>query len=200
MRIVGGAARGISLRVIRDPQLRPTTDRVRGAIFSMLEARDTVIDSRVLDLYAGTGAMAIEALSRGAAHAVCVERSERLCAVIRENASRAGVADRLETLSLPVERAIPTVQGPFDLVLMDPPYDQSEAILSTIAGLMESPLLLSDEAVLVAEQPSRAVLSLETPRLQEMLTRRYGDTTISMLRRRSESEDDNSAAEMRPMP
>ena len=157
-----------------------------------------MIESRVLDLYAGTGAMAIEALSRGADHAVCVERSARLCAVIRENASRAGVADRLETLSMPVERALPAVQGPFDLVLMDPPYDQSEAILSTIAGLMESALLLSDEAVVVAEQPSRAVLSLETPRLQEMLTRRYGDTTISVLRRRIESEDNNSATESRP--
>ena len=196
MRIVGGAARGISLRVVRDPQLRPTTDRVRGAIFSMLEARDSVMESRVLDLFSGTGAMAIEALSRGADHAVCVERSARLCGVIRENASRAGVADRLDTLSMPVERAIPTLEGPFGLVLMDPPYEQSEVILSTITGLMEAPLLLSDLAVLVAEQPSRAVLSLETSRLEELLTRRYGDTTVSLLRRRSELQDEESATGM----
>ena len=125
MRVTAGSARGIELRAPQGWRGRPTTDRVRGAMFSMLEARETVKDRRVLDLFAGTGALGIEALSRGAASAVCVERGARECAVIRENGKRAGVADNLTVLAMPVAQSLSSLDGPFGLVFMDPPYDDS---------------------------------------------------------------------------
>ena len=151
----------------------------------MLEARETVRNRRVLDLFAGTGALGIEALSRGAASAVCVERSARQCAAIRENAERAGVADRLDVISMPVSRAITTLNGQFGLIFMDPPYEDTDAIPATIDALLSAPNLLSSAAVLVAEQPSRSPANLENVALEEIATRRYGDTMVSLLMKES---------------
>ena len=156
-------------------------------MFSMLEARESVRDRRVLDLFAGTGALGIEALSRGAASTVCVERSVRQCAVIRENADRAGLSDRLDVLSVPVSRALLTLEGPFDLVFMDPPYEDADAIPTTINALL-SQNLLSDDAIVVAEQPSRSPANLEAVALEEIVTRRYGDTLVSLLMKQSTGE------------
>ena len=147
----------------------------------MLEARETVKDRRVLDLFAGTGALGIEALSRGAASAVCVERGARECAVIRENAARAGVADAVTVLATPVARAIPALDGPFDLVFMDPPYADTDAIPTTIDMLLAAGGLLSDDAIIVAEQPSRSPIAFDAAALEEIAARRYGDTLISLL-------------------
>ncbi len=150
-------------------------------MFSMLEARETVKDRRVLDLFAGTGALGIEALSRGAASAVCVERGARESAVIRENAKRAGVADNLAVLAMPVARAIPSLDGPFDLVLMDPPYDDAEAIPATLKSLLAADDLLRDDAVIVVEQSSRNPADIGSLAIDEIATRRYGDTLVSLL-------------------
>ena len=157
-------------------------------MFSMLEARETVRDRRVLDLFAGTGALGIEALSRDAASAVCVERGARECAVIRENADRAGLSDRLDVLSMPVARAIPTLEGSFGLVFMDPPYEDTDAIPTTINALLSQDLL-SDDAIVVVEQPSRSPANLEAVALEEIATRRYGDTLVSLLMKQSTGED-----------
>ncbi len=147
----------------------------------MLEARETVKDRRVLDLYAGTGALGLEALSRGAASAVCVERGARECAVIRENAERAGAADAVTVLAMPVARAIPTLDGPFGLVFMDPPYDDSAAIPATLDALLAADGLLSDDAVIVVEHPSRSPAAFDAAALEEIAARRYGDTLVSLL-------------------
>ena len=150
-------------------------------MFSMLEARETVKDRRVLDLFAGTGALGIEALSRGAASAVCVERGARESAVIRENAKRAAVADNLTVLAMPVARAIPSLDGPFDLVFMDPPYDDAEAIPSTLEALLSANGVLHDDAVIVVEHPSRNPADLDGLAVEELAVRRYGDTLVSLL-------------------
>ena len=162
---------------------RPTTDRVRGAMFSMLEARETVKDRRVLDLFAGTGALGIEALSRGAASAVCVERGARECAVIRENAERAGVADNLTVLTMPVSQSLSSLEGPFGLVFMDPPYDDSETIPATLEALLAADGLLCDDAVIVVEQSRRNPADIGDLAIGEIATRRYGDTLVSLLMR-----------------
>ena len=153
----------------------------------MLEARESVRDRRVLDLFAGTGALGIEALSRDAASAVCVERGARECAAIRENAERAGLADGLTVLSMPVARAIPTLEGSFDLVFMDPPYEDTDAIPTTIDALLSQDLL-SDDAIVVVEQPSRSPANLEAVALEEIATRRYGDTLVSLLMKQATGE------------
>lgn len=154
----------------------------------MLEAREAVKDRRVLDLFAGTGALGIEALSRGAASAVCVERGARESAVIRENAKRAGVADDLTVLSMPVARAIPSLDGPFDLVFMDPPYDDSRTIPATLESLLAADDLLHDDAVIVVEQPSRNPAELGGLAVEELAVRRYGDTLVSLLKPRTSAE------------
>ena len=153
----------------------------------MLEARESVRDRRVLDLFAGTGALGIEALSRDAASAVCVERGARECAVIRENADRAGLADGLTVLSMPVSRALLTLEGSFDLVFMDPPDEDADAIPAAIDALL-SQGLLSDDAIVVVEQPSRSPANLEAVALEEIATRRYGDTLVSLLMKQSTGE------------
>ena len=154
----------------------------------MLEAREAVKDRRVLDLFAGTGALGIEALSRGAASAVCVERGARESAVIRENAKRAGVTDSLTVLAMPVARAIPSVDGPFDLVLMDPPYDDAEAIPSTLESLLAAPGVLHDDAIIVVEQPRRNPADLGGLAVEELVVRRYGDTLVSLLKPRASTK------------
>lgn len=147
----------------------------------MLEAREAVKDRRVLDLFAGTGALGIEALSRGAASAVCVERGARECAAIRENAERAGVADSLTVLAMPVAQSLASLDGPFDLVFMDPPYDDSETIPATLESLLATDELLHDDAVIVVEQSSRTLVDTRDLAIDEIATRRYGDTLVSLL-------------------
>lgn len=147
----------------------------------MLEAREAVKDRRVLDLFAGTGALGIEALSRGAASAVCVERGARECAAIRQNAKRAGVVDSLTVLAMPVARSLASLDEPFDLVFMDPPYDDAEAIPSTLDALLSADELLGDNAVIVLEHSSRNPADIRALAIDEIAARRYGDTLVSLL-------------------
>lgn len=179
MRIVGGRARGITLSSVRGSGLRPTTDRVRGAIFSMLEARQTLMEARGLDLYAGTGAIGIEALSRGASQVDFVEQSPKLCAVIRKNVSRAGFDTQAEVLAMPVARALETLTGPYDLVFMDPPYDESESLREVIRTLLDAGMM-APGGMLVIEQASRDRHDFSGAGLHSVQEKRYGDTAVSL--------------------
>lgn len=121
MRIIAGTARGRTLKSPSWDGLRPTSDRLRETLFNILAPR--IADARVLDLFAGTGAIGIEAVSRGAREAVLVERDRRAAALIAENAERAGVADRCVIIREAVERALARpLGGRFDIVVLDPPY------------------------------------------------------------------------------
>jgi 16S rRNA (guanine(966)-N(2))-methyltransferase RsmD len=122
MRIIAGAHKGRTLKAPKWDGLRPTSDKLRETLFNILAPR--VVDARVLDLFAGTGAVALEALSRGAASAVCVESDRRAAALIAENAALCGASDRCVIIRDVVERALqrPLPGGPFDLVVLDPPY------------------------------------------------------------------------------
>jgi 16S rRNA (guanine966-N2)-methyltransferase len=174
MRVVAGRLGGRRLRAPRGRDTRPTSDRVREALFSMLGPLD---GARVLDLYAGSGALAIEALSRGAATATLVERDARAVAVIRAN---------LEALAIGSEEAR-LVHGPatvalgdasrrgdtYDLVLLDPPYRDATALGRELSQAL--PAVLAPNARVVAESDRRAPLHLDLPVIRE---RRYGDTLI----------------------
>lgn len=126
MRIISGTAKGRTLKAPTWDGLRPTSDRLRETLFNILASR--IDDARVLDLFAGTGAIGLEALSRGAAHAVFVDADRRAVALIAENARRAKLADRCVIIREAVERALSPgartegVGGPFDIVVLDPPY------------------------------------------------------------------------------
>lgn len=170
MRVVAGEFKGRRLAAPRGTRTRPTADRVREALFSML---GDVGGARVLDLYAGSGALGIEALSRGAAAAVFVERDPRALAAIERNLAPLG-ADA-EIVRQDVRRWLAGAVGPFDLVFCDPPYDSASRLAGPLAEWL--PGLTADDARIVTESDKRNPLELPFPLLTE---RSYGDTRIAI--------------------
>ncbi|MDQ1424148.1 MAG: hypothetical protein QOD72_1646, partial [Acidimicrobiaceae bacterium] len=125
MRVVAGSARGRRLVAPEGRDTRPTGDRVRQAVFNALTSLDAVVDARVLDLYAGSGALGIEALSRGAAHATFVERSSVALAAIRANLDTTGLGGRATVVQADALSWLPA-RDAVDLALVDPPYAFAE--------------------------------------------------------------------------
>lgn len=181
-RIIAGAARGIRLDVPH-AGTRPTSDRVRESLFAALESAHAVAAARVLDLYAGSGALGLEALSRGAASADLVERAAGAAQVARTNAARAAKA--AGTSPARVHRAsvsafLRTARGPYDLVFADPPYDVADdEIAAVLAALVP---LLAEGALVVVERGARSPEPPATPGLTSDRDRRYGDTAVWWLR------------------
>lgn len=177
MRVIAGQARGVPLRAPRGLNTRPTADKVRGAIFSMLAAMGAPL-GRVLDLYAGTGALAIEALSRGAEHADLVERASAACAAIRANLERTKLAGRARLIQADVERALTRLEGRYDLVFLDPPYTDPAAE-AVIAALAERGLV-GEGSVVVYEHSKRRMPPPACGPLTLRVTRCYGDTCVTI--------------------
>ncbi len=175
-RIIAGTARGRRLVVPRGLSTRPTSDKVRGAVFTVLG--QFFEGGAVLDLYAGTGAMALEALSRGCERAVCVEQDRKAAEALRHNAERCGFAERVEIRREAVEAALPRLpRHAFALAFVDPPYATGpEAALSALA-----PLLAAGAAV-VAEHDARRPPPERVAGLALADRRSYGSTGISIYR------------------
>jgi 16S rRNA (guanine966-N2)-methyltransferase len=183
MRVIAGEAKGRRLTGLRSARVRPTTDRVREALFSALGAG--VVGARVLDLYAGSGALGIEALSRGAASAVFVDADPEAVGAIRANLALTGLADRATVVRRPVERFVATAPGePFDVVLMDPPY--AEGLPTGVLGALAAGGFLAPEARVVLETRRLVETSAGAPAevggLQVVSQRRYGDSALVFLR------------------
>ncbi len=176
MRITGGEARGLRLTTPRFTRVRPTTDRVRSAMFQILG--HSVTDAHVLDLYAGTGALGLEALSRGAARVDFVEQDSRLCRFIERNLENARFATRGHVYQVHVEQALTFLKGPYHLVLLDPPYDLPG--LPGIVETLDSPGLIQEEGMVVVEHSSRVALADRYGALRRDRLRRYGDTALSV--------------------
>lgn len=186
---MSGSARGRPLATPRGGLLRPTTGRVKGAIFSMLEAdaarRGFEGDAeypyqRVLDLYAGSGALGIEALSRGAASVDFVESDSAACVAIHTNLVRTGLADRGRIHTLPVERALSTLRAAYDLILADPPYtDPSLLALLEKIGTSE---LLSEDGIFVLEYSQSFLPPPQAGRLHLDRFLRHGSTRVGLFR------------------
>jgi 16S rRNA (guanine966-N2)-methyltransferase len=170
VRVVAGEFKGRRLHAPRGTRTRPTADRVREALFSML---GDVSGARVLDLYAGSGALGIEALSRGAESAVFVERDRAALGALRRNLD--AVAADADVVSQDVPRFLARGEGTFDLVFCDPPYDGAPAVAGALADAL--PALLGDNARIVTESDKRNPLLLPLPLLVE---RAYGDTRIAI--------------------
>ena len=177
MRVIAGRYRGRRLVVPRGSSTRPTSDRVREALFSIL---GDVGGVRVLDLFAGSGALGIEALSRGAAEAVFVEQGRPAADAIRANLRAVGdppAEVRAESVAAYLGRADP--KRPFDLVFADPPYSSATRIGSRLSELLTP--LLTDRSLTVTESDKRAPLELTLPLVDERV---YGDTRIAIHRGR----------------
>lgn len=180
-RIVSGFAGSLALQVPKSGT-RPTSDRVREAIFSALEARDAVHAARVLDLYAGSGALGLEAASRGAASVTLVEKNAAAAAICRRNAdavtraARSGARPHVDVRASSVQSALATATGPFDLVFLDPPYDLGDAEL--LAALQALVPLLAEDATVCIERSTRDGEPTLPPGLELLRTKAYGETAV----------------------
>lgn len=181
MRIIAGSARGRNLKSPRGMSTRPTSDRVREALFNILST--LVPDSRFLDLFSGTGAVGIEALSRGAAKAVLVEKDRTTTRIIYDNLKLCGMLDQAEILALDVAKAIQVLgkkKESFDLIFIDPPYKKGFE-QPTIEKILEQQLLANGGTLVVesdqTDLPPERVNSLKTYRRE-----RYGDTALTFYR------------------
>lgn len=180
MRIVAGSARGRALKGPKGTGLRPTADRVRESIFNILG--QWLEGLSVLDLYAGTGALAFEALSRGAARAVLVDSGKEAVALCRENARALGMEPRVSILAGPVsERTLrPLAERPFDLVFADPPY--AAAAPAELLELVWRLGLLAPGGRLVIEHDRRVEAPASSGGLTRVDGRRFGDTAVTFFR------------------
>lgn len=169
MRIVAGTHRGRPLRVPAGAVTRPTSDRAREGLFSSLQSLVDLDGATFLDLYAGTGALGLEALSRGAAAATLVESDERALSVLRANAEALALPARV--VGLEVERFLADEPTAYDVVVLDPPYD-------TDVGPVLAALVPWVGDVVVVERRTRGPEPVWPPGLEPLRSRRYGEATL----------------------
>lgn len=179
MRIVAGKHRGLSLQAPKGLETRPTADRVREAIFSSIQFR--LPGARVLDAFAGTGAMGLEALSRGAASIVFCEQSKAARAVLAHNIARAGEGDQAQVVVGDVLAQLKSgrIQGPFDLIFLDPPYRAN--LYESVLDIINHGHFLAKDGLIVAESAKKALFSLNDRVFLIYKQKSYGDTTITYL-------------------
>ena len=187
MRVIGGAARGRRLKVPKGQSVRPTAARVKGSLFNILPHDFSAL--RVLDLFAGSGNVSIEALSRGAEQAILVDESPRTAAVIKENLSRLELSARAQVWIAPVARSLRKLARAgesFDLIFLDPPYDR-QWVGTTLKAIGETQLLRSNGKV-VAEHSARETVQSRYGDLVLYDQRRYGDTLLSFFTKESSAQ------------
>ena len=181
MRIIGGSARGRKLKAPRGRALRPTSSRVKEALFNILP--HDLSGAKILDLFAGTGNVTIEALSRGAAEAILVDVSAESGRIIRENLRRLQVVDRTRVWITPVTRAVRLLAArgeTFDLVFLDPPYEQR--LVDATLNAIGSGRLVRASGMAVAEHSVREPAGPRYHGLSLTDRRRYGSTMLSFYR------------------
>ena len=177
MRVTTGSAKGRNLKGPPTTGTRPMSDKIRQATFSALASLGVAPD-RVLDLYAGTGAIGIEALSRGATHADFVEMTAPAAAVIRENLERTQLSDRGEVHRQSVQSFLHRKTAPYDLIVLDPPY-ADPGIADTLKQLTESALVQSGSVVVLGHWP-RLDLPVRLGRLELLKRRCHGNSCFSI--------------------
>ncbi len=180
MRVIAGKAKGHRLKVPRGTVTRPATDLVRGAIFSILE--NTTNDwEQVLDLFSGSGALGIEALSRGAGWVDFVERKPRCCAIIRENLEKTKLAAQTHIYCCSVAKALSFLDKEYSIILMDPPY-ANLSIGNLVVQLATSKLVGTDTTVVVTHSPHLSLNSTYAT-LNLIKEHRHGDSCIAVYRK-----------------
>ncbi len=180
MRVIAGKAKGHRLKVARGTITRPATDLVRGAIFSILENMPGSWE-RVLDLFSGSGALGIEALSRGAGWVDFVERAPRCCAIIRENLEKTKMTALAHVYCCDVAKALSFLDKEYGVILMDPPYSNPH-IGNLVAQLATSKLVGVDTTLVVTHSPRLTLDSTYAP-LNLVKEYRHGDSCIAVYRK-----------------
>lgn len=179
MRVISGSARGANLKTIEGNDTRPTTDKVKGAIFNILA--NEIYGTKVLDLYAGSGALGIEALSRGADLAVFAEKSAPAADIIRKNLEHTKLIDKAKILKNDVFSVIKTLPEKFDLIFLDPPY-AAELAEATIKAIDEAKIL-ADGGIIIAETGDGQLVPEMVGELQLCDKRKYGRVNINFYKK-----------------
>lgn len=182
MRITGGRLRGRRLALFKGLDIRPTSDRVREAVFDLLG--HDLSGERVLDLFAGTGSLGLEAISRGAAWAVFIDRSLKAVELIRKNLKLCGVEAQGFVLKKDLLRGLPRrdllPEGKADLVFLDPPY--RKGMIPAVLEELVARRSLASPSILVGQSEQKEVLPPRLKTLQIVTSRTYGDTRITLYR------------------
>ncbi len=179
MRVISGSARGIRLQAPVGILTRPTSDRAREALFSIIQSRNDLSGTKVLDICAGTGALAIEALSRGASSATLIEVEVNALKSIRSNLTASKLLDRAEVLNIDAIKALHTLSKRnccYNIIFFDPPY--SSDLYKTIPEEISKLSLLCHDGLLVIESSSRNVLPEKIARLLKVDSRTYADSSL----------------------
>jgi len=184
MRVITGTARGRRLGELKGMETRPTTDKVKEGLFNAIQF--DVEDARVLDLFAGTGQLGIEALSRGAASCTFVDRRADAAKLVRENLALCGLAPRGQVICGDALSFLAGNRGPFDIVFLDPPY--AEDLLSQALDALVRFDILARHGIIVAESPADKPPALPEALRASSRAYRYGKILVTVLRRKEEEE------------
>ena len=179
MRVITGKARGIVLKTPDGMATRPTADRVKEALFSIIQFE--VPAARVLDLFGGTGQLGIEALSRNAKSAVFVDEREDACRLIRENLKRTKLEGSAKVIRSDYMAYLRTCKEKFDIILLDPPY--AEVFLENSLKMITEIDILQSGGIMVAERPLGKELPWEFPGFERSKDYKYGKTLITIYRK-----------------
>jgi len=179
MRVITGKARGVQLKTPDGMQTRPTTDRVKEALFSIIQFE--IPCARVLDLFGGTGQLGIEALSRGAKSAVFVDESTRSCELIKENLRRTKMQVDAKVVRSDYMNFLENCREPFDIVFLDPPY--AEVFLENALKKLTEIDILQSGGIIVAERPVGKDLPWEFKGFTRSKDYKYGKTFLTLYRK-----------------
>ena len=183
MRVISGSARGKVLEAVQGMDTRPTTDRVKESVFNILQFR--IAGADMLDLFAGTGQMGIEALSRGAAHAVFVDQAPRAVRVVERNLAAARVKDRAEVMRADYRQALERLRGQtFNVIFLDPPYG-GELLNSALKAVELFDILSSDGIIICESSADDAVICPDSFTVHR--TYRYGTICLTAICRRNDN-------------
>ena len=183
MRVITGMARGINLKTPSGMATRPTSDRVKEALFSIIQFE--IPGARVLDLFGGTGQLGIEALSRGAQSCVFVDQSNDACKLIRENLQRTKLQESAQVVCSDYMQYLKKTQNNFEIILLDPPY--AEVFLENSLKMITEIDILQSGGIIVTERPVGKVLELDFQGYTRSKDYRYSSTLLTLYRKDSES-------------
>lgn len=190
MRIITGIAKGVKLKVTKGLDVRPTADRVKESVFNILTTmplpinKAAVVGARVLDLFAGTGNLGLEALSRGAEHALFIDHSFASLAVIRDNICTTKLSELAEVQrgdSVKMLAKLSQLGRTFTLVFVDPPYNQG--LVNEVLLKLDTMNLVEDGGIIVVEHSKHEVINIEWHCLKLIRTEHYGETYVTFLLR-----------------
>ena len=187
LRVISGKARGLKLDTPKNQDVRPTTDRVKESLFNMINSY--IMDSNILDLFAGTGSLGIECLSRGAKNCVFVDKSKDSINIVRSNVKKARVENESTILNVDFKDAVKrlsTQNQKFDVIFMDPPYYEN-MFIECLKSIDEFNLL-DEDGIIVVEHDTKDLFEESIGRLNKSREKKYGNTTLTFYKLEEQDE------------